>query len=56
MARNRVGSVADVLESEIAISVVGKERMGLTYRGYSIDDLAGPCILRMTCSPVLYQS
>src|SRR5512135_521544 len=30
-----------VIAGETAISTVGKEGMGLTYRGYSIEDLAG---------------
>lgn len=34
------GGLAGVVAGETAISTVGKEGFGLTYRGYSIDDLA----------------
>ena len=34
------GGLAGVVAGRTAISTVGKEGMGLTYRGYSIDDLA----------------
>lgn len=36
----KTGGLAGVVAGETAISTVGKEGMGLTYRGYSIDDLA----------------
>src|SRR5882762_1099186 len=35
------GGLAGVVAGETTISTVGKEGMGLTYRGYSINDLAG---------------
>src|SRR5712691_791568 len=34
------GGLAGVVAGETAVSTVGKEGMGLTYRGYSINDLA----------------
>src|SRR5690242_17512054 len=34
------GGLAGVVAGRTAISTVGKEGMGLTYRGYSINDLA----------------
>lgn len=40
MAINKIGGLADVIAGQTAISTVGKEGKGLTYRGYSIEDLA----------------
>src|SRR6185312_1061368 len=34
------GGLAGITAGQTAISTVGKEGMGLTYRGYSINDLA----------------
>jgi 2-methylcitrate synthase len=39
-AENKPGGLAGVTAGQTAISTVGKEGVGLTYRGYSIDDLA----------------
>ena len=39
-ASKKAGGLADVVAGQTAISTVGKEGMGLTYRGYSINDLA----------------
>ncbi len=39
-AGKKAGGLADVVAGQTAISTVGKEGMGLTYRGYSINDLA----------------
>ena len=36
----KAGGLAGVIAGETAISTVGKEGVGLTYRGYSINDLA----------------
>ncbi|HZM04135.1 MAG TPA: 2-methylcitrate synthase [Candidatus Saccharimonadales bacterium] len=36
----KAGGLAGVVAGETAISTVGKEGVGLTYRGYSIEDLA----------------
>lgn len=36
----KTGGLAGVVAGETAISTVGKEGVGLTYRGYSIEDLA----------------
>jgi 2-methylcitrate synthase len=39
-ADKKPGGLAGIVAGETAISTVGKEGMGLTYRGYSIDELA----------------
>src|SRR4051812_37990217 len=36
----KTGGLAGIVAGETAISTVGKEGVGLTYRGYSIEDLA----------------
>lgn len=36
----KTGGLADVVAGETAIATVGKEGVGLTYRGYSIEELA----------------
>src|SRR5512141_823657 len=40
MAEKKTGGLEGVIAGQTAISTVGKEGVGLTYRGYSIDDLA----------------
>ena len=40
MQTKKTGGLAGVIAGETAIATVGKEGVGLTYRGYSIDDLA----------------
>ncbi|HWH80278.1 MAG TPA: citrate/2-methylcitrate synthase, partial [Candidatus Binatus sp.] len=40
MAEKKTGGLEGVIAGNTAISTVGKEGVGLTYRGYSIDDLA----------------
>ena len=40
MQSKNTGGLAGVIAGETAIATVGKEGVGLTYRGYSIDDLA----------------
>src|SRR5215831_8610508 len=39
-AEKKTGGLAGVVAGQTAICTVGKEGMGLTYRGYSINDLA----------------
>src|SRR5215469_6502981 len=39
-ADKKAGGLAGVVAGQTAISTVGKEGVGLTYRGYSIEDLA----------------
>src|SRR5690242_9631421 len=39
-ADKKSGGLAGVVAGQTAISTVGKEGVGLTYRGYSIEDLA----------------
>src|SRR5947209_9860129 len=43
-ADKKSGGLAGVVAGETSISTVGKEGMGLTYRGYSINDLAERCV------------
>ena len=40
MQAKKTGGLAGVTAGETAIATVGKEGVGLTYRGYSIHDLA----------------
>jgi len=40
MASDKTGGLAGITAGTTAISTVGKEGVGLTYRGYSIEDLA----------------
>ena len=40
MATTKSGGLAGIIAGQTAIATVGKEGMGLTYRGYSIHDLA----------------
>ena len=40
MSEKKTGGLAGIVAGETSISTVGKEGMGLTYRGYSINDLA----------------
>jgi 2-methylcitrate synthase len=40
MAQEKTGGLAGIIAGNTAIATVGKEGKGLTYRGYSIDDLA----------------
>jgi 2-methylcitrate synthase len=40
MATDKSSGLQDIVAGETAISTVGKEGVGLTYRGYSIEDLA----------------
>src|ERR1041385_7949534 len=39
-AEKKTGGLAGIVAGQTAISTVGKEGVGLTYRGYSIEDLA----------------
>lgn len=39
-AKKKTGGLAGIVAGQTAIATVGKEGVGLTYRGYSIDDLA----------------
>jgi 2-methylcitrate synthase len=40
MPSKKLSGLEDIVAGETSISTVGKEGVGLTYRGYSIDDLA----------------
>src|SRR5436190_13805947 len=48
------GGLAGVVAGQTAISTVGKEGMGLTYRGYSINDLAEKATFEEVAYLLLY--
>jgi 2-methylcitrate synthase len=48
------GGLAGVVAGQTAISTVGKEGVGLTYRGYSIEDLAAKAIFEEVAFLLLY--
>src|SRR5215216_6405549 len=48
------GGLAGVVAGQTAISTVGKEGMGLTYRGYSITDLAEKATFEEVAYLLLY--
>ncbi|OGT29886.1 MAG: 2-methylcitrate synthase [Gammaproteobacteria bacterium RIFCSPHIGHO2_12_FULL_35_23] len=43
MKDKKIGGLAEVVAGQSAISTVGQEGIGLTYRGYAIEDLASQC-------------
>src|SRR5438067_13485112 len=48
------GGLAGVVAGQTAICTVGKEGMGLTYRGYSINDLAEKATFEEVALLLLY--
>lgn len=50
----KAGGLAGVVAGETAISTVGKEGVGLTYRGYSIDELAERSTFEETAYLLMY--
>src|SRR5258706_7146258 len=50
----KTGGLAGVVAGETAICTVGKEGMGLTYRGYSINDLAEKAAFEEVAFLLLY--
>jgi 2-methylcitrate synthase len=50
----KTGGLAGVVAGETAISTVGKEGVGLTYRGYSIEDLAANATFEEVARLILY--
>src|SRR5258707_11210427 len=48
------GGLAGIVAGQTAISTVGKEGMGLTYRGYSINDLAEKATFEEVAFLLLY--
>src|SRR3989440_65161 len=50
----KTGGLAGVVAGETAICTVGKEGMGLTYRGYSINDLAEKATFEEVAFLLLY--
>src|SRR5262249_16510272 len=53
-ADKKTGGLAGVVAGETAISTVGKEGVGLTYRGYSINDLAANSVFEEVAFLLLY--
>jgi 2-methylcitrate synthase len=49
------GGLAGVVAGQTAICTVGKEGMGLTYRGYSIEDLAAKATFEEVAFLLLYE-
>src|SRR5438067_5325490 len=54
-ADKKSGGLAGVVAGETAICTVGKEGMGLTYRGYSINDLAEKATFEEVAFLLLYR-
>jgi 2-methylcitrate synthase len=53
--RQKTGGLAGVVAGRTAISTVGKEGIGLTYRGYSIEDLAEKATFEQVAHLLLYE-
>src|SRR5260370_7407386 len=51
----KTGGLAGVVAGQTAISTVGKEGIGLTYRGYSIEDLAAKATFEEVAFLLLYR-
>lgn len=54
MATKKTGGLADVIAGSTAISTVGKEGRGLTYRGYTIEDLVSNGSFEETAYLLIY--
>jgi 2-methylcitrate synthase len=52
----KTGGLAGIVAGQTAISTVGKEGMGLTYRGYSINDLAEKATFEEVAYLLIYGS
>ena len=53
-ADKKTGGLAGVVAGQTAISTVGKEGVGLTYRGYAIEDLAEQATFEEVAFLLLY--
>lgn len=53
-ADKKTGGLAGIVAGQTAISTVGKEGVGLTYRGYSIEDLAAKATFEEVAFLLLY--
>src|SRR5262245_60220451 len=53
-AEKKSGGLAGIVAGQTSISTVGKEGMGLTYRGYSINDLAEKATFEEVAFLLLY--
>src|SRR5215470_1178538 len=54
MSDKKSGGLAGIVAGETTISTVGKEGVGLTYRGYSIEDLAEKATFEEVAFLLLY--
>ena len=54
MSEKKTGGLAGVVAGKTAVSTVGKEGVGLTYRGYDIHDLAAATTFEEVASLLLY--
>lgn len=54
MSTDKSGGLAGITAGETSICTVGKEGMGLTYRGYSINDLADHALFEEVAFLLLY--
>jgi len=54
MSDKKTGGLSGVVAGQTAISTVGKEGVGLTYRGYSINDLAEKATFEEVAFLLLY--
>lgn len=54
MSADKSSGLAGVTAGETSICTVGKEGLGLTYRGYSINDLAGQALFEEVAFLLLY--
>jgi 2-methylcitrate synthase len=50
----KTGGLAGIVAGETSISTVGKEGVGLTYRGYTIEDLAGKATFEEVAYLLIY--
>ena len=56
MSANKTGGLAGIVAGETAICTVGKEGVGLTYRGYTIEDLAAKASFEEVAYLLIYGS
>src|SRR5258707_15533617 len=54
-ADKKSGGLAGIVAGQTAVSTVGKEGVGLTYRGYSIDELADKASFEEVAFLLLYE-
>ncbi|MDQ8733594.1 2-methylcitrate synthase [Paenibacillus sp. LHD-38] len=54
MTTKKQGGLADIIAGQTSISTVGKQGKGLSYRGYSIEDLASKATFEETAYLLIY--